>query len=406
MKKTLDFMEREGITVKGMYNGLSQRNKDFIEKFIEHKKGYVTDPQLDSCRYFLSKFAYVLEKDFDKATKDEITKVGGIILQSPYATKTKQDIFCYTKLAYKFLFGENEYYPREVLGLKRPNSRTALKLPKDMLSEEQVYQMIKVCTHVRDKFFIALCGLDGALRPCEGRNIKWGDIKKDKYGHYVIIHTAKKSGNKETRSVRIIKSEPYFIQWSNVYPKERKDDSYLFINVYTLRKINKGATAGLFRRLRKRLNFDMRVYPYLMRHSLITRMSKDPKISIPVLKKFIGHSLRSNTIAEYQHFGDDDTKDMQLEMNGIKKLEEDVLPILQPITCPKCQKPNEYDAEFCGFCNMALSQRRLIEGEETIKIMDKKMDAMHKRQEALLLELRRLRKQEEIKPQVVAMVKD
>lgn len=399
-------------TMNQVFENLSEVNKNLINRFLEHKRNYITDHALWSYKYSLTRFADTLEKDFDKATKEEINKVGGLVLQSDFSTKTQQDMVGAVKCAFKFWFGENEYYPKQVSGLKRPTSRTALKLPEEMLSEEQIYQMIKLAGNSRDKFYIALCGLDGALRPIEARNIKWGDIKKDKYGHFVKVYTAKKSGNKETRTVRIIKSEPYFIKWSHDYPGEKKDDKFIFITFVDRKQIGKESLRSMCMRLKHKMGYKGRLYPYLLRHSLITKMSKDPRIPIAVLKKFIGHSLRSNTIAEYQHIGDDDLKDMQLEINGIKKSEEDKPREINPIECHKCHTKNEYDAEFCVLCNQALNQRRRIDGEDALKEFNKRVELMAKKQRLLTIELEKRRKfdaiLEKIKdnPEIMAMVED
>lgn len=339
---------------------ISSKNKEFIDKFISHLKGYVAETRIHKYQNALTRFAHLVEKDFDKLTYEEIRKAGGIINQSNLSTKTKQDITSEVKTAFKFWFGKNQFFPEVVQGLKAPTSKGRLRLPDEMPTEKDIYNMIKACQNARDKFLIALIGLDGALRPIEARRIKWGECKKDKYGHFITIHTAKKSGDKETRTVRIIKSEPYFIKWNQEYPAEKKDDAFVFINYSDLKQMNQGTVSALFNRLKKKL--DMKVlYPYLMRHQWITRASKNPEWSVPLLKKFVGHSLASNTIAEYQHFGDDDLKDAQLRVNGIIKDKEQKQEERKPILCPKCKKSNEFDAEFCHFCNMALSQKRMVE---------------------------------------------
>jgi len=275
------------------------------------------------------------------------------------------------------MYGKNKFVPEIVSGMKPPKIKGKLRLPDEMLDEKQIYKMIKACGNSRDKFWISLCGLDGALRPIECRRMTWGWIKKDKYGYFINVRTAKNSGDKETRVVRIIKSEPYFIKWMGEYPSERNDDDYVFVNYSNLKQINQGTITALFRRLEKKLNMN-RLFPYLLRHSLITTMSKDPSISIPILKRFIGHSLASNTISEYQHFGDDDLKDMQLEYNGIVKKEKEKQIERKPTKCPKCKKSNEYDAEFCTFCNMALSQKKQVENHERFKEIESKQEASNR----------------------------
>ena len=368
MKAT--FKNQQKCGVQDLEKKISKRNKDMIAKFLESKEGYVTEGRRGSINRSLVKFATLLEKDFDKATKDEVTKAWGIILKNSSSDKSTQDLATNIRMAYKYWLGDDEEYPKVVSKVKRPKSRNILRIEaSDMLSEKDIYKMIKACRNWRDKFFIALLGLDGALRPIEALNIMWGDVKKDTYGHFIVVRTAKKSGDKETRNIRIINSAPYFEKWCNEYPTEKNDNSLLFINYANLRPFSKNNVNCIFRRLRTKLGF-RKCYPYLLRHSLITRMSKDPRISVPILKKFVGHSLRSNVISEYQHLGDEDIRDMQLEINGLTVSEKKAEERKSPITCPHCKKSNEFDSEFCGFCNFALSQARMISGAEKITLVN------------------------------------
>ena len=362
MKKSFDKFPY-GTTIKDLKKTISPKNSQYVDKFIEHLTGYVTETRLSKYHYTLVRFAYLVEKDFDKLTYEEVRKAGGIINQSNLSIKTKQDVISEIKTSFKYFFGKNQFFPEVVGGLKPPTSKGKLRLPEDMPTEKDIYRMIKACNNSRDEFFISLIALDGALRPIEARGITWGAIKKDQHSHYITIHTAKKSGDKETRVIRIIKSEPYFIRWCNEYPAEKTDEAFVFINYSDLKPLTKGTIASLFRRLKKKLGLK-RMYPYLLRHGFITTASKDSNWTEPLLKKFIGHSLRSNTIAEYQHFGDEDLKDIQLKVNGIVKKDIKKEQDRKPIKCLKCGKSNEYDAEFCYFCNMALSQKRIVEINE------------------------------------------
>ncbi len=378
MKKSFDKLPY-GTTLEDLRKEISSKNSHYIDKFIEHMNGYVTDVRIAKYKYTLVRFAYLVEKDFDKLNYDDIRKAGGIINQGNLAVKTKQDVISEIKTAFKYFFGKNQFFPEVVGGLKPPTSKGKLRLPEEMPTEKDVYMMIKACNNSRDEFFIALMGLDGALRPIEMRNITWGNVKKDQYGYFIIIHTAKKSGDKETRVVRIIKSEPYFIKWNNDYPAEKNDNAYVFVNFADLKQMGKGTITALFKRLNKKLGLK-RMYPYLLRHRWITEASKDNRWTEGVLKKFIGHSLRSNTIAEYRHFGDEDLKDAQLVVNGIVKKETKKEPDKKPIRCPKCNKSNEYDAEFCYFCNMALTQKRLVEVNEKQEASNKLLYILAKKE--------------------------
>lgn len=384
MKNRFDKLRRD-VSMKDI--NISARNRDFIDRFTRHLQ--VSKARENKYRYSLFRFAGLIEKDFDKVTEQEIIDASKIINAGNLAVKTKQDIISEMRAAYKFWLGKNLFYPQVIAGLKAPASKGKLRLPDEMPSEEEIYKMIKACGNVRDKFFIALIALDGALRPIECRRIVWGDIKKDQYGHFIVVKTAKESGDKDTRVIRIIKSEPYFMRWSQEYPGEKTDNAYVFINYSDLKPISQGTISALFGRLKKKLGIK-RLYPYLLRHALLTNMSKDPRVPISLLKKFAGHSLASNTIAEYQHFGDDDLKDMQLQVNGIVKKEGKKDRERKPVKCPKCKKMNEYDAEFCIYCNMALSQRRQVESYEKLNGIEKEVRGLKESDKTVAGKLDRL----------------
>lgn len=364
MKDKLDFMKGKLADVK-----LSKNNKRDIKKFNEMIK-HLSPKRIEKYNYAIIRFAELIEKDFEKLTSQDTLKLNPIIAKSELSKKTLKDIVGEIKYFYKMVYGKGIAVPVKIALLKAPKGKGVLSLPEEIPDEAMIYRMIKACNNWRDKFWIALVGLDGALRVIEERNIKLGDIKKDRYGYFITIKTAKDSGDKDTRTVRIIKSEPYFIKWLEHYPAEKTDDSYLFINLADLQQVQHSTITALFRRLKKKLKVK-KLNPYILRHACLTRMSKDASIPISVLKKFAGHSLSSNIIGEYQHFGDDDLKDMQLKHNGIIKDKSEKKLERKPITCPKCKKSNEYDAEFCFNCNMALSQKRQVQSNERLDRLEK-----------------------------------
>jgi len=72
----------------------------------------------------LIKFGDLLELDFDKATKTEITIAWNIIYAcKELAIKSKQDDFMHIRQGFKHWFGDDEEYPREVRGMKRPSQK-------------------------------------------------------------------------------------------------------------------------------------------------------------------------------------------------------------------------------------------------------------------------------------------
>lgn len=358
----------KGTRIDDIKKQLSDKNKSWIKEFIDFKRGSVTDDRLRLIHNSLVKFGDLLEMDFDKATKTDITKAWNIVLSSNDLTiKTKQDEYMHIRQVFKHWLGDDEEYPKIVRGMKRPNGRARLRLPEEMPDEEMIHRAIKVCRNPRDKFFVAYEGLDAGARPIELRLLKWTNLKKDDNGYYFRIWTAKESGQTDYRPIRIIFSEPYFLEWMKAYPGQQNDDEYVFCkldNPYI--PMTGGSVTSLFKRLKKRLGLKTKFSAYVLRHATLTRMGKNPNVSEAVLKKFAGHTQSSSIIGEYQHYGGDDVKEMQLGYAGKEILKQDKSYELKktPIKCPHCGKANAWDSEICGFCSFALSQKRRVEVEE------------------------------------------
>ncbi|HBG28973.1 MAG: hypothetical protein A2Y10_14875 [Planctomycetes bacterium GWF2_41_51] len=368
MKKIYGKLSHGKITIDDIKKRLSDKNQKMIDEFIDYKRGSVVADRLRLLHNSLVKFGDLLEKDFDAATKDEITKAWNIILASEDITiKTKQDEYMHIRQAFKHWFGEDEEFPRQVRAMKRPYGRSRLRLPEEMPTEEIIHSAIKLCMNYRDRLFVAYEGLDAGARPIELRLLKWNKLKKDENGYYFNVWTAKKSGDTEERPIRVIFSEPYLLDWMKNYPGQVKDEHYVFCKLDDpTTPVSRGIVTSLFRRLRKKLKLTIRFSPYVLRHATLTRMGKNPNVPLSVLKKFAGHTQSSNIIGEYQHYGSEDVKDMQLGYAGIAQAKQDKSYEFKnlPIKCPHCDKSNAWDAEICGFCNFALSQKRQVGFEE------------------------------------------
>jgi integrase len=365
----------KGTTIKDIKKRLSTTNQKLIDTFINYKKGSVVEDRLRLLHNSLVKFGYLLEKDFDKASKDDITRAWNVIYASnDISIKTKQDEYMHIRQAFKHWFGNDEEFPSVVRAMKRPKGRTNLRLPEEMPDEDLIHKAIKLCSNPRDKFFLAYDGLDAGARPVELRTLRWKDLKKDEHSYYFNIYTAKKSGQSDYRPIRVIFAEPYLLELMKVYPGQRQDDEYVFCKPDNPDiPMSGGAVTSLFKRLKKRLGIKSKFSAYVLRHATLTRMGKNPNVPEAVLKRFAGHTQSSNIIGEYQHYGGDDIKEMQLGYAGKQTISQNKSYELKktPINCPHCGKANPWDAEICGFCNFAISQKRQVEIEELKKQIHK-----------------------------------
>ena len=195
----------KGTTISEIFKTLSKKNQDYITEFMTWKKGSITDKRLLIIKNSLIKFADLLEMDFDKANKTDVTIAWNVVYSSPeLQIKSKQDDYMHIKQGFKHWFGDDEEYPKSVRGMKRPTQKGHLRLPKKMPTEEDINDMIKKCRNPRDRFWVSWTGLDSATRPCENRALTWGCLEKDEHGYFFKIKTAKDSGDTEDRSIRII----------------------------------------------------------------------------------------------------------------------------------------------------------------------------------------------------------
>ncbi len=92
---------------------ISQRNKDTIRKF--HDDCAVQDisqPRLVKLMEVTRSLALILNKDFDRATIEDVKTLVRVIESKDYSPWTKMTFRCILKKFYKWLKGNNEEYPQ------------------------------------------------------------------------------------------------------------------------------------------------------------------------------------------------------------------------------------------------------------------------------------------------------
>ncbi len=186
-----------------------------------------------------------------------------------------------------------KFYYEKVLGRKseyydigRP--RKERKLP-DVLSKEEIRQMIDATENIKHKFLIALiysCG----LRRSEARQMKPGDIDIQR----MLIKVRDAKGRKD-RYVQLAKNTlDYYRRYREKYPvKEwffegRGGNQYSVESIYNVVK-DKALAAGIKKR----------VYPHILRHSFATHCLEQG-IDLRYIQEWLGHES-SKTTEIYTH---------------------------------------------------------------------------------------------------------
>ena len=134
---------------------ISNQNKDIILKF----RDYGTTIGMGKWRilkYLISlhNIAQWMEVPLETASKEDIMKLVRKIEEKDYSEWTKHDYKVIIKRFYKWIDGD-EGYPNKVSWIKTTFRKNNRKLPKNLLTQQEVEEMIKAAEHIRDKALIA-----------------------------------------------------------------------------------------------------------------------------------------------------------------------------------------------------------------------------------------------------------
>jgi len=214
--------------------------------------------------------------------------------KSPYAKATKNDLI---KTFKRFLKWKYPDWSQRFNGLKdaKLNGNSQRQLSKeDLLSSDEMNLIIKATPDMKYKSLFLLLQ-ETACRPEEILKLKWKEVNLDK--KEVKLHSSKTD---KTRFIPIKNSADhlrrYKVECFAITPKA--DDRIFDITNQTIH--------NQLRNVEKELKLTKHLYPYLWRHSVLTRMIKI--LSPKVYEMFAGHSLETG-MSIYAHLDNDDLRE-------------------------------------------------------------------------------------------------
>ena len=132
---------------------LPDETKEVIQRFVNTwlARG-VTKSRGVKLVYSLKRLAFILDKPFAEASRDDLIDLVGRLEGVKLAERTKYDLKVVLKTFYRWLKGgEDEQIPREVAWLKPRLRNRSHKLPEDLLTETEVLAMAQAATTPRGK---------------------------------------------------------------------------------------------------------------------------------------------------------------------------------------------------------------------------------------------------------------
>lgn len=366
---------------------ISQHNKQLVMKFLDSLKaeglsfarqtGYVQR---------LTAIASMLQKDFDRVTKQDIEKLMMVVNGKKWTEWTKDNYRVAVKRFWRWLRAlDEDEDPPETRWIKIGKAQSRPILPDDLLTKEETQKLIQAAEHPRDKAYVAVCDESGA-RPGEVLTMKVRSVSFDEYGAIIVVR-----GKKGERRIRLIASAPYLANWLSIHPEGHTPDASLWINIGTT---NHGqvyeyfAARKLLRELASRASVRKRVNPYSFRHGTATYMANF--LTEAQMCEYFGWKQGSKMPSVYVRLSGRDIDNRLLELHGLKpKPNERVEQTVK--VCPRCQFKNPSASKFCNRCGLALDIKAALEIDERIRTAEEVMETLLKDSEVKLFLAEKMR---------------
>jgi len=246
---------------------------------------------------------------------------------------------------------------KKVDAIKLPKLQWKSKKPEDMLTKEEVMQVLATCENSRDRCLISMI-YDGSNRIVEPLALDWKDLIHDNLGYY--IDTKAKTGRQ--RKIRYTSSIPHIEQWQKDYPGTPDGDNPVFVTLHEpRRRMTKGAFDKRIQEIKEKTGIQ-KLKPGIMRSTRITHdVAAGQDVQYIMLKNW--GNLKTSMLDKYTNLSGDYIDAKAMEYAGLKKVDKvKVTDPMQPVQCPKCFTINEPGNKHCRECGKSLTK----EGEDEL----------------------------------------
>jgi site-specific recombinase XerD len=361
---TDDFTKRLESTIENIEasDEISDPNKKLI---LDYKRDQVLNGLAEASLLKnvtrLKIVAQHVEKPFDEMDKGEVKQIIAWLHSRDYTDETVDTYKNVIKVFWKWLKDSNNGdAPPETEWIELSNSGGKRKLPKDLLSKEDIQLQVEAAKNPRDKALISLLYETGA-RIGEIIDLIVGDIEDRQHGKKVVI-----DGKTGPRRLPLVESVPHINNWLAKHPNPEKDNPLWC-------KIQQGnpddqlgyryIREKILKKNMERAGLEKPSNPHHYRHSRASYLANELKEA--QLCEWFGWVQGSDVPARYVHLSGRDIDNAYDEMHGLyePENEEDTPDVVE---CPRCQELNEPTAAFCMRCGFAIDQETAGELEAEV----------------------------------------
>lgn len=334
------------LSVKVGAGTLSRMDADLILRFVNAEAarvGHREHTVLSNTRYL----AHLVEHtpDIPTWTNDKINQYVQDARKGAANTSRKRIIL--TKQFCEWLVQTDINTTLKLDGIKVIKATPANRMTKTsamMLSTDQIDKIVAAGKNTRDRCMLSVLSESG-MRPFECLGLKWGELKIDEFG--IVLNVAGKTG--VPRFIRLVHAAPHVAAWKNDCPF-KEDGAFIFTSLKDPRpdlRITHSALKKVLRIAVRKAGIKKPVFPYLFRHSSVTRMLEEG-YSDSTIRMVHWGSQTTSMLGSYGHVSKQAIDKEILGMAGITDLKKKERKTVNQ--CPSCQNILLPTSDFCPKC--------------------------------------------------------
>ncbi|WP_442264535.1 site-specific tyrosine recombinase/integron integrase [Tenacibaculum sp. ZS6-P6] len=282
INKILNLLENHNISFTNRI--IRNQNKKHITTFpvsyelLLKRKRYSTNT-IKVYTSSLKKFIDFLDKKpIESATEEDIRNFQDYLIQRKKVSISTQN---QAINAIKFYFEKVLQRDRKTYYIERP--KKPKQLPK-VLSEQQIFKILKHSKNLKHKFILALLYSSG-LRISELLALRKEDILYDK--NLIFVRSGK--GNKDRTTI----FAEHMKKLHNLYINEYKPN-YWLIEGFNRKQYSSSSVAKILKRAALKAGISQNVTPHMLRHSFATHMLEQG-IDLRYIQNILGHGSSKTT---------------------------------------------------------------------------------------------------------------
>ena len=240
--------------------------------------------------------------------------------------------------------------------------------PSDMIRLDEMRILADSCHNPRDAALIALAWDSGA-RAGELYRMRYKDISEYKVGYQAFVRESKT----ETRPVKpLIHSVEYIQKWLDEHPTQNPDDAlWCTLNPSdddfdadgNLERFSQKYFSKVFKDAMDRVDEVNRPHQCRYYRKSMQAFLASQNVNEAHINKRAGRTLTSDEAKRYTAVFGDEHVNQVASAYGVE-VEETETEDIEPVECPRCEKLNDHDAEFCWNCRQVLDYSAASEIEE------------------------------------------